>query len=236
MSASSATAAASPGPSRSATLPACWPANAVARRSASSRRRSAPASPSWSTSGSRSQATLSGAVVLMPCTILRARSGTPPVRPLTFRGRPAYCRPQDAGPESATRAQAAEVRGRATSRSPLPPRGARASRSSNTGRSRVSYLTFGPMVVETERLVLRRWHAEDRAPLAAINADPEVMRWIGGGRVLGRGLSDELVDRFGREGEQRGYGLWAVAWRGDPAGGPLGLLGPAGAPLLCRAP
>jgi RimJ/RimL family protein N-acetyltransferase len=79
--------------------------------------------------------------------------------------------------------------------------------------------------VVTERLRLRRWRAEDRAPLAAINADPDVMRWVGAGRVLGRGLSDELVDRFGREWEQRGYGLWAVAWRDDPAGGLLGFCG-----------
>jgi RimJ/RimL family protein N-acetyltransferase len=72
-------------------------------------------------------------------------------------------------------------------------------------------------VVETERLVLRAWRPEDRAPLARINADPEVMRWIGSGRVLGRGLSDDLVDRFEREWAERGHGLWAVARR-DGAG------------------
>jgi len=79
--------------------------------------------------------------------------------------------------------------------------------------------------VHTERLVLRRWRAEDRAPFAAINADAEVMRWIGSGRVLGRGLSDELVDRFEREWDQRGHGLWAVGWRNDPAGLLLGFCG-----------
>jgi hypothetical protein len=30
--------------------------------------------------------------------------------------------------------------------------------------------------LQTQRLVLRRWRAEDAGPLAAINADPEVMR------------------------------------------------------------
>ncbi len=79
--------------------------------------------------------------------------------------------------------------------------------------------------LHTERLVLRRWRAEDRAPFAAINADAEVMRWIGSGRVLGRGLSDELVDRFEREWDQRGHGLWAVGWRNDPAGALLGFCG-----------
>jgi len=37
--------------------------------------------------------------------------------------------------------------------------------------------------LETRRLVLRRWRQEDIALLAAINGDPEVMRWIGTGTV-----------------------------------------------------
>ena len=36
----------------------------------------------------------------------------------------------------------------------------------------------------TDRLVLRRWRMEDREPFAAINADPEVMRFIGTGAML----------------------------------------------------
>jgi RimJ/RimL family protein N-acetyltransferase len=64
--------------------------------------------------------------------------------------------------------------------------------------------------VQTERLLLRRWRADDAAPLAALNADPEVMRFIGRGAVLGRGLSDDLLYRFEREWRERGFGLWAV--------------------------
>ena len=30
-------------------------------------------------------------------------------------------------------------------------------------------------MLETERLILRRWQPRDRAPFAALNADPEVM-------------------------------------------------------------
>jgi RimJ/RimL family protein N-acetyltransferase len=70
--------------------------------------------------------------------------------------------------------------------------------------------------VETERLLLRRWRASDAAPLAALNADPEVMRFIGRGAVLGRGLSDDLLTRFEREWAERGFGLWAVAEREAP--------------------
>lgn len=68
----------------------------------------------------------------------------------------------------------------------------------------------------TDRLVLRRWRAGDAARLAAINADPEVMRHIGHGHVLGRGLSDELIARFEEEWRERGFGPWAVALRGEP--------------------
>jgi RimJ/RimL family protein N-acetyltransferase len=71
--------------------------------------------------------------------------------------------------------------------------------------------------VETERLVLRRWVLGDAAPFAAINADPEVMRFIGRGTVLGRGLSDDLIARCEREWDERGHGLWAVAPKEDPA-------------------
>jgi RimJ/RimL family protein N-acetyltransferase len=68
----------------------------------------------------------------------------------------------------------------------------------------------------TDRLVLRRWRVGDAARLAAINADPEVMRFIGRGHVLGRGLSDDLIARFEAEWRARGFGLWAVAPRDDP--------------------
>ena len=78
---------------------------------------------------------------------------------------------------------------------------------------------------ETERLVLRRWRSSDREALAAINADSEVMRWIGSGRVLGRGLSDELIGRFEHEWHERGFGLWAVSWRADEHRALLGFCG-----------
>jgi RimJ/RimL family protein N-acetyltransferase len=77
----------------------------------------------------------------------------------------------------------------------------------------------------TERLVLRRWRVEDREPFAAINADPEVMRFIGTGAILGPALSDEMVTRFEREWEERGFGLWALSARDDPDERLLGFCG-----------
>jgi RimJ/RimL family protein N-acetyltransferase len=41
-------------------------------------------------------------------------------------------------------------------------------------------------VLSTERLVLRRWRPDDLGPYADMCSDPEVMRWIGNGRVRTR--------------------------------------------------
>jgi len=49
----------------------------------------------------------------------------------------------------------------------------------------------------TERLVLRHWRDEDRAPFAALNADPEVMRYFLS--PLTRAESDALHERFVQE-------------------------------------
>jgi RimJ/RimL family protein N-acetyltransferase len=60
----------------------------------------------------------------------------------------------------------------------------------------------------TDRLRLRRWRPEDRAPFAALNADPEVMRHFPA--VMSRAESDALVDRIEAHFAEHGYGLWAV--------------------------
>jgi hypothetical protein len=39
------------------------------------------------------------------------------------------------------------------------------------------------ITITTLRLVLRRWYEDDALPMSAINADPEVMRWIDDGTV-----------------------------------------------------
>ena len=62
--------------------------------------------------------------------------------------------------------------------------------------------------LHTERLVLRAWRPEDRAPFAAMNAEPEVVRWIGDGAPLTRAASDALVDRIDEHWRARGFGLW----------------------------
>jgi RimJ/RimL family protein N-acetyltransferase len=63
-------------------------------------------------------------------------------------------------------------------------------------------------VIRTERLILRRWTDADRAPFAALNADPVVMEHMQG--LLSRESSDAFVDRIERHWEEHGWGLWAV--------------------------
>ena len=67
--------------------------------------------------------------------------------------------------------------------------------------------------VETERLLLRGWREADRAPFAALNADPEVMRYLTK-RLTGE-ESDAFVDRIIARWAERGHGLWAVERRAD---------------------
>lgn len=69
--------------------------------------------------------------------------------------------------------------------------------------------------LETERLVLRPWRDADRAPFAALNADPEVMEHFPA--VLGRLDSDAAAARFRARFDRHGWGLWALEVKGGPA-------------------
>jgi RimJ/RimL family protein N-acetyltransferase len=62
--------------------------------------------------------------------------------------------------------------------------------------------------LRSRRLLLRRWRDSDRAPFAALNADPEVMEFFAS--PLTRRESDTVVERIEAEFERRGYGLWAL--------------------------
>src|SRR6266436_4809272 len=62
-------------------------------------------------------------------------------------------------------------------------------------------------VVRTDRLVMRRWRESDRDPFAAMNSDPEVMRYFPA--LLDRAASDALVDRIEDLFQRQGFGLWA---------------------------
>jgi RimJ/RimL family protein N-acetyltransferase len=62
--------------------------------------------------------------------------------------------------------------------------------------------------LETPRLLLRQWQADDREPFARMSADPEVMRWFPA--LLSRAESDAVADRISGLIESRRWGFWAV--------------------------
>jgi RimJ/RimL family protein N-acetyltransferase len=68
-------------------------------------------------------------------------------------------------------------------------------------------------VIETPRLLLRHWRAEDREPFYRINSDPNVMRHFQS--TLSRAASDALAERIEAGFEQYGFGLFAAELRGD---------------------
>jgi len=63
-------------------------------------------------------------------------------------------------------------------------------------------------MIRTERLLLRGWLDEDRAPFAQMNADPEVREHFQG--TLTADESDAFVERIEAHWDERGWGLWAV--------------------------
>jgi RimJ/RimL family protein N-acetyltransferase len=63
-------------------------------------------------------------------------------------------------------------------------------------------------------VLLRQWRDDDREPYAAINADPEVMRYLG--PLRSRVESDGFIDWASGLIAERGWGLWAVEVRGGP--------------------
>lgn len=65
----------------------------------------------------------------------------------------------------------------------------------------------------TARLHLRPWRDTDRAPFAALNADPEVMAVFP--TILTQAQSDAAVDNWQAQFAARGWSNWAVVRRDD---------------------
>jgi RimJ/RimL family protein N-acetyltransferase len=61
---------------------------------------------------------------------------------------------------------------------------------------------------ETDRLLLREWRETDRGPFAAMNADPEVMRYFPSRLTVEE--TDAVLERIRLHLERRGFGLWAA--------------------------
>lgn len=77
---------------------------------------------------------------------------------------------------------------------------------------------FHPLT--TARLTLRRWRDSDLPHLAAVNADPEVMRWIGDGSPWDEARTRAGIRTMEALWDAEGFGLYAVEIRatGELAG------------------
>ncbi|WP_328400205.1 GNAT family N-acetyltransferase [Streptomyces sp. NBC_00390] len=64
--------------------------------------------------------------------------------------------------------------------------------------------------IRTPRLILRRWHDDDLAPMAEINEDPQVMQWIDDGTVRDLDQTAEDIERWEEDWDEEGFGLFAV--------------------------
>lgn len=62
--------------------------------------------------------------------------------------------------------------------------------------------------METDRLVLRSWKPEDLPPFAALNADPQTMKYFPA--PLTQEQTEEFYNRIQTEFQQNGWGLYAV--------------------------
>jgi RimJ/RimL family protein N-acetyltransferase len=70
-------------------------------------------------------------------------------------------------------------------------------------------------MIETERLILRRWADADRAPFHAMCNDPAVMEHLGA--MQSRADTDAAVDRQNALIDDIGYAFWAVERSEDHA-------------------
>ncbi|MGJ4889264.1 GNAT family N-acetyltransferase [Bradyrhizobium sp. HKCCYLRH3099] len=71
------------------------------------------------------------------------------------------------------------------------------------------------MIIQTERLTLREWRDDDRAPFAAMSADPAVMRYL---RALPtRQACDQWIDFQIKHHAEHGFGFWVVEERASGA-------------------
>jgi RimJ/RimL family protein N-acetyltransferase len=75
--------------------------------------------------------------------------------------------------------------------------------------------------LETPRLILRRWEEDDRAPFAAMNADPIVMQFFAAPFTTEQ--SNETIDRYLGAFDREGFSFFAAILR--DTGGFAGTIG-----------
>lgn len=80
---------------------------------------------------------------------------------------------------------------------------------------RLPYSSMMTQHLETQRIILREWNDDDRAPFARMNGDPMIMEYLP--RSLSEKASNHLVDKFISHFDQHNYGLYALERKEDGA-------------------
>ena len=88
-------------------------------------------------------------------------------------------------------------------------------------RNRSLETSISDMVIETDRLILRRWQSSDVEPFAKLNADPRVMEFFPA--TLSHAETEAMIATIEKRISQRGFGLWAAELKGPKAF--VGLIG-----------
>jgi ribosomal-protein-alanine N-acetyltransferase len=71
------------------------------------------------------------------------------------------------------------------------------------------------MILETERLYLRRFKDDDLDALASIYANPNVMRFIGTGETFTNKQTGKSIQRWNEYEDENGFSNWAVIRKAD---------------------
>jgi len=82
-----------------------------------------------------------------------------------------------------------------------------------------------PVVVTTERLVLRTWAPEDRSDLIGLLGEPEIVRWLNVGVPFATEEIDAFLDRQTETARLRGWCRWALQLREPSQDDPAGVVG-----------
>ena len=86
-----------------------------------------------------------------------------------------------------------------------------------TGGTDIGQETRDPEPIETERLRLRMFKADDLDALAEIYADPDVMQWMSTGQPVPRERVEAAIPRFNERFREHGFGIFAVERKEDGA-------------------
>jgi len=83
----------------------------------------------------------------------------------------------------------------------------------------------GPVVIRTDRLLLREWTAEDAPALALLAKDPRVKRFISAGRPSTDGEIADFIARQMATQAELGWCRWALELREPGTNDPRGVVG-----------